>query len=435
MRPALRSTLAGLAGLAGLGLTACGDMTSAFSTSSTRFDGLSCETADDCAAPMACCLSGIATYGDSYDLATAAATAHPKCMPPNEFCDAYAPHLLEGQPCGRAGAAIDPVYGTVIYTGLDACRDALICCPSTLSCATPETCPAEPVGAAVAPDAGVGVAPTGDAGVAAGAGCSADIDCPDETLCCGISYTNRIGTCTSPRACGATRYAGGPAGDTDGGLPPPDADVPCTRPRGETPAACYGAPTVQGSPDLALMLSFEQGPAVCDASGQNHHGSISQGQLAPGQGVNGTGALDGTAILPIYDTMQPRTGLTLSLSVKRDVGGSILRAGNDIGLASNRCAELFAAVWLASVETPCGVLPAGVWTHVAVVADGTNLSVFIDGRFSVTAPGKPVADECGTLELGSDGFSLDEVSWWTRALTADEICALAGKGVVDGVCR
>ena len=61
--------------------------------------------------------------------------------------------------------------------------------------------------------------------------------------------------------------------------------------------------------------------------------------------------------------------------------------------------------------------------------------MFLDGHFSVTTPGRPVADECGTLELGSDGFQLDDVSWWTRALTADEICALAGKGVVDGICR
>ncbi len=421
--------------LGGLALSACGDMTSALSTSSTRIDGLSCEVAADCPAPMACCLSGIATYGDSYDLATAAATAHPQCMPPNEFCDAYAPQLLAGQPCGRAGETIDPIYGTVIYTGLDACRDDLFCCPSTLSCATPDTCPAEPVGGAAVPDAGVGVVPTGDAGLS-GAGCSADTDCPDEELCCGISYLYRLGTCTSPRSCGATSYAGAPGGgDTDGGLPTPDAALPCTRPRGETPAACYGAPTVNGDPNLALMLSFEQGPAVCDASGQNHHGSISLGQLAPGQGVNGGGALDGTAILPIYDTMQPQTGLTLSMYVRREVGGSILRAGSDIALASNRCAELFAAVWLASVETPCGALPAQVWTHVAVVADGTNLRVFLDGHFSVTAPGRPVADECGTLELGSDGVQLDEVSWWTRALTADEICALAGKGVVDGICR
>ena len=430
MRAALRAVFPVLGGLA---LSACGDMTSAFSTSSTRLNGLSCEVAADCPAPMACCLSGIATYGDSYDLATAAATAHPQCMPPNEFCDAYAPQLLAGQPCGRAGDTIDPIYGTVIYTGLDACRDDLICCPSTLSCATPDTCPAEPVGAAA-----VAAVPGADAGVDGGGGCSADTDCPDEALCCGISYLNRIGTCTSPRACGATDYAGAPTGggDTDGGLPTPDAAVACTRPRGEMPPpACYGVPTVQAAPGLALMLSFEQGPAVCDASGQNHHGSVSQGQLVLGQGVNGTGALDGTAILPIYDTMQPQTGLTLSMYVKRDVGGSILRAGNDIALASNRCAELFVAVWLASVETPCGALPAGVWTHVAVVADGADLRVFIEGRFSVTAPGRPVADECGTLELGSDGVSLDEVSWWTRALTADEICALAGKGVVDGLCR
>ncbi len=425
-----------VAALAALAMAGCGDMTSALSTSSTRLDGLSCETADDCPAPMACCLSGIATYGDSYDLATAAATAHPQCMPPNEFCDAYAPQLLDGQPCGRAGDTIDPIYGTVIYTGLDACRDDLICCPSTLSCATPDTCPAEPVGGNAPPDAGAGLPPTGDAGVSGATGCSADVDCPDDQLCCGISYLNRLGTCMAPRACGATTYAGAPGGgNTDGGLPPTDAAVACTRPRGETPAACYGAPTVQGSPGLALMMDFEQGPAVCDASGENHHGSLTSGQLAPGQGRNGTGSLDGVAVLPIYDTMQPQTGLTLSLFVKREVGGSILRAGNDIALASNRCAELFVAIWLASVETPCGALPAQTWTHVAVVADGTNLSVFLDGHFSVTTPGRPVADECGTLELGSDGFQLDDVSWWTRALTADEICALAGKGVVDGICR
>jgi hypothetical protein len=162
---------------------------------------------------------------------------------------------------------------------------------------------------------------------------------------------------------------------------------------------------------------------------------VTTGQLVQGQGLLGSGALDGAGILPIYDTMQPREGLTLSIWVKRDVGGSILRAGSDIALASNRCAEVFAAVWLASVETPCGALPAEVWTHLAVVADGTSLSVFINGRLSVTGPGKPVADECGTLELGSDGFQLDDVSWWTRPLTADEICVLAGKGVVDGVCR
>ena len=415
----------------------CGDITSGLSASSTRLDGSACHVADDCPAPMACCLTGIATYGDSGDLATAQAEASPKCMAPNEYCDAYAPQLLEGQPCGRGAPELDLLGEKVLFIGLDDCRDGMICCPSTLTCGAAAACPATPAGGPVLSDAGVagvdGVVEGPDAGGAEA--CSSDDDCGEGLLCCGISYRYRDGTCVAPRACGATEYAGGGGSDAGGGGSNPGVEAPpCTRPRGDTPAACYGAPTVLGSPGLALVLNFDDA-AVCDASGQNHHGTLLSGVLAPGQGVQGSAALDGVVTLPIYDTMQPLTGLTLSLFVRRTTGGDLVRAGADISLASNRCGEVSAQVWGAAVETPCDALPAQLWVHLAVVAEPAALSLFIDGQASVAASGAAVTDACGTLALGSDGFDLDQVSWWTRALGPDEICGLAGKGWLDGQCR
>jgi hypothetical protein len=81
----------------------------------------------------------------------------------------------------------------------------------------------------------------------------------------------------------------------------------------------------------------------------------------------------------------------------------------------------------------------GHWYHVAVVFDGSlsaekRVSVYVNGQLDKTAPetsatvtayDSPV--EVGDLPVGGQTFigSIDEVAMWQRALSADEVMALA----------
>ena len=87
--------------------------------------------------------------------------------------------------------------------------------------------------------------------------------------------------------------------------------------------------------------------------------------------------------------------------------------------------------------TSASAITSGVWTHVAVSYDGSNMKIYINGVLDATAAASgDVADSSGKLFLGynparssqgnEEPFNgqLDEVLWYSRALSAAEIPAL-----------
>jgi hypothetical protein len=83
-----------------------------------------------------------------------------------------------------------------------------------------------------------------------------------------------------------------------------------------------------------------------------------------------------------------------------------------------------------------GALPLNTWTHFIGTFDGTNFSLFVNGQMAGSAPGSMGPENTAPLTLGRSGTCggfgglLDEVTFYNRALTANEAAALfaADKG-------
>ncbi|MCK6548381.1 hypothetical protein L6R52_21215 [Myxococcota bacterium] len=148
-----------------------------------------CTKAEDCLPPFVCCTGG-------YYLSLNGFTG-PTCSVRWECPDQYLPFLPEGAPCQRGGDAVNG----------DDCKAGTSCCAQSLTCETAEVCAAKPAVPAV-PE------------LAMSTSCLADSDCPTGTVCCGISYSDRAGTCRPIAACGAENGVTVPT--VDGGV----VDVP-----------------------------------------------------------------------------------------------------------------------------------------------------------------------------------------------------------------
>ncbi len=135
-------------------------------------EDVACTVASDCAPPYVCCSSPRIPSEDT----------PPVSCQDIQYCDAYLPFLLEGQPCGRLSVA--PQGGSKAPTS--PCSAGLVCCPSTLTCGKDGACPEAPVPPATP----------------SGATCLGDPDCPSGEICCNIDFFNRTnGKCSAVLAC------------------------------------------------------------------------------------------------------------------------------------------------------------------------------------------------------------------------------------------
>lgn len=147
----------------GLGLGACNGVT-------VLND--SCSKASDCVLPYVCCNKPRLPDGRPL----------PYCEE-LRGCEDPMPFLVEGNPCGRVAVSGQGAAGA----GSAECSEGLLCCPATLTCATPAACPAAPAPSGSAPPS---LAP-----------CSADPDCTAGEICCGINFSQRNGQCRSVTGC------------------------------------------------------------------------------------------------------------------------------------------------------------------------------------------------------------------------------------------
>ena len=94
------------------------------------------------------------------------------------------------------------------------------------------------------------------------------------------------------------------------------------------------------------------------------------------------------------------------------------------------------------VGSPRGVVPTGIWTHVAGVYDGTKVSLYVNGQLigSTSATGN-ITPSNSELNIGRDpGYPtklfkglIDEVEIFNRALAGEEIAAIYNAGAT-GKC-
>jgi hypothetical protein len=291
-----------------------------------------------------------------------------------------------------------------------------------------------------------------------------DTDCPT-----GQRYGEHsgpgAGQCVGEDATGSTGAAsnGGPTGQDSGpgvdsnGPTGGDAtsEPPTTGPMVTTnDDATTGEPV---DPDLVLWLALERAPKgeVLDSSSYMGDGSCRASSCPAGaRGAVGAGALfdgvDDVIVVPHAPWLETTEAFTLAVFVRIGIAPFEHRAvlTKPLGSLTQNTWELYIASQIVNLTMASGgivhtvQLPWGFepdqWVHLAGRWDGGTLSLWVDGQVvdSVESPAiefddQPVLvgadDDHGTN--GPMGYflgSIDDVRVYRRALTGDEIAALAG---------
>jgi len=152
-----------------------------------------------------------------------------------------------------------------------------------------------------------------------------------------------------------------------------------------------------------------------------------------------TGALGSFVTVPDDPSLMLTGAVTMDAWIFQDaLGGRIIDKATANGSdgymmdVTGEVVRLFVSDhWILSADP----VPAGMWTHVAGVFDGTNLGVYINGVLSAEGTSPGIVPNHVPLHIGSDsnGFSnfvgnIDEPRVWGRALTADEINSIFWQG-------
>jgi hypothetical protein len=170
-----------------------------------------------------------------------------------------------------------------------------------------------------------------------------------------------------------------------------------------------------------------------------------------GLGISFDGS-SGYVVVPAAPSLDMLTGGTIELWVSLNdlngVGSTVSRGtGNndDNVLMNSSCGNMQTIFTMAGMTTnvtsSCGVIAQGTWTHIAVVNDGTTLSLYVNAVLTTTASGGDMGSLSSDLYMGRreqgifalDG-ALDEIKWWTVVRTAAEICTDAGGTMMPSGC-
>lgn len=202
---------------------------------------------------------------------------------------------------------------------------------------------------------------------------------------------------------------------------------------------------------LAAWYRFEDtSGAVLDECG-GHHGL--PGGSGYTRGVSGRygsaiefHGSDGHVVVPASSALDFASAATIELWVRVDttgVGSTVSRGtgNNDDNVLMNTSCWNMQTIFSRSssgggttnVTSACDALPVGGWAHIAVVNDGAELRLYIDGALVLTQPGGLMGPMSSDLYIGrrSQGIfpfdgAIDDIKWWTIARTQPEICADAG---------
>ncbi|HET9955412.1 MAG TPA: LamG domain-containing protein [Polyangiaceae bacterium] len=269
------------------------------------------------------------------------------------------------------------------------------------------------------------------------------------------------GTAGAPAtgASGGQRTSGGTAGAASGGL---TSTLDGGGAGGEEPTGSGGSGTggrAELLRDCRLLLHMDEAKwneltgSVRDASGSGNHGTAKGGATTGAMGkFDRAGAFDGNGYVDLGDNerLEPGDAFTLALWVY-----PMGMTGDSAGLVAKRWAfgdrSAFALFLMdqnlvyVDVDgegerfTSSQALTAESWHHVALVFDGgapaeQRVRLYLDGQLDSThaeasssIPDYDSPFEVGRLRDGGGNLigQLDEVGFWQRALTTQEITQLS----------
>ena len=250
------------------------------------------------------------------------------------------------------------------------------------------------------------------------------------------------GTATGGAA-GSSGGAAGSAGDAGQDVSLDGSDASDADYSDAKPDAIVTLPGLQG------FWRFEEtlGP-VFDVSGNGLHGSVqgtgitrgSTGQVGKAVSLSGT---DGAVKIPSSPKLDFVSAATIELWIKLSsvTLGTILSRGtgsNDAHVRIKTQSGNLNISFGKSGQTPVTLISATnvigtQWSHVAVVNDGSQLRLYVDGKLNQSGTGGGLASSAQDLYLGKSAASdtsfngnLDEVRWFDVVRTEQEICADAG---------
>lgn len=218
--------------------------------------------------------------------------------------------------------------------------------------------------------------------------------------------------------------------------PEPEPEQP---PTGPTPKPVSG---------LSAYFDFETtSGGVFDMSGNGNVGATAGTGVSFLPGKFGTAAsfsgFDGRIVVPASKSLDFASAATIEFWIRLNgvSSGSILSRGIGSGDNSVRVRTTqgnlqvtFARAGGASamLMSDPGVL-GSAWTHVAIVNDGVEMRLYVDGSLKQTATGGALgalysALHIGKSEAADSAFNgmIDDVKWWTVARSTQEICEDAG---------
>jgi len=208
---------------------------------------------------------------------------------------------------------------------------------------------------------------------------------------------------------------------------------------------------------LAGRWAFDEtfGTVAADSSGNGNGGSVLDG-AARTNGIDGGAiAFDG-ASARVEVPHAPSLGVgasnaDFSVALWVNLAGAPTNAAGCLVHKGDTADERTFGIWVppdgtgprARVSTTAGpdagidggaALSTGAWTHVVFAKEGPSLRLYLDGspERSAALPGELVTN-AGALRMGDDGASpgarclMDEVRVYSRALSAEEIAALAAR--------
>ncbi len=285
-----------------------------------------------------------------------------------------------------------------------------------------------------------GVGPGGFDGGLGGFGQDADVDASADA---------------APEASAGAAGAAGSAGSAGAGGADAQADVAVDAPVDAYPDA---PPDVISQPGLSAYYTFEEtGGPVFDVSGNNNHGTVKgtavaravAGKIGFALGFNGG---NGQVQIPSSTSLDFSAGASIELWIKLASvqTGTVLSRGtgqNDshvrLKTAQGNIQASFgqAGSGAAVVTSDPNVLEPGKWAHVAVVDDGSNLLLYVNGNLHKSAVGGYLTSIFADLYIGKSAAadtafngSIDDLKWWSVVRSAQDVCGDAGGtwALVDG---
>jgi hypothetical protein len=207
------------------------------------------------------------------------------------------------------------------------------------------------------------------------------------------------------------------------------------------------------SGDLSAYWRFDDasGTSLLDATGNGNTGTwtgtLANAQWGTGK-VRGCGVFNGTdRIVTVADAalLKPTTALSLSLwlnpgATQPAFATPIGKSGSywlEMNGTANSNSYTFFLNNGADLNGGYTTLTSGVWSHLALTWDGTTATTYLNGAVVQSiAVAPPLTANTNALVMGNrPGFtrfysgSMDEVGFWPRALSQDDITSIYNGGV------